>query len=267
MSETRFSEVNGIVFHFTVGGRQAGRPMVFLNTLGGDLRIWDKLVPYFAADYRLVRYDKRGHGLSDCPPGPYTIRDHSRDLVQLLDSLQMDQAILVGNSVGGMIALDLAAANPNKVAALILCDTAAKIGTAGFWNERIESIQAKGMEQMARAILPRWFAEGYSSAHPADYRGYYNMLARTPVSGYIATCKAIRDADLSGITGNIGASSLVLCGAEDAATPPDLVRGLAESLPESQFELIDGAGHTPGVERPEVMAAKMNQFLETIGYV
>jgi 3-oxoadipate enol-lactonase len=264
MSETKFATVGGITLHYRREGTKAGVPLVFINSLGTDLRIWDRLVSDFAGRFAVVRYDKRGHGLSDCPPEPYAIGDHSSDLMNLLAYLGLEQVILVGISVGGMIALNLAIRQPERVRALVLSDTAAKIGTADYWNERINAIREKGMDHLAEVILSRWFTPEFSVQRPADYQGYRNMLVRTPVAGYTGTCAAIRDADLRDDAGAIRAKTLVLCGAEDSATPPGLVRGLADALPAGRFELIEKAGHLPCVEQPEAMAAEIDRFLREI---
>jgi 3-oxoadipate enol-lactonase len=166
-----------------------------------------------------------------------------------------------------MIALDYAARHPEGIKALVLCDTAAQIGTADMWNERIAALRESGMDVLREGILTRWFAPGFASQRPADYRGYANMLTRTPLMGYTATCEAIRDADLTEAAGTIQTRSLVLCGAEDTATPPDLARGLADTLVDARFELIESAAHLPCIEQPDVMAAKMNQFFMENNYV
>jgi 3-oxoadipate enol-lactonase len=264
MSEMKFATVGEITLHYTRDGTQSGMPLVFINSLGTDLRIWDQLVPHFVAHFPVVRYDMRGHGLSDAPPAPYTIRDHANDLAGLLAYLQVNEVILIGISVGGMIALDYAVHHPQTVEALILSDTAAKIGTAAYWNERIDAIRERGMTQMADVILPRWFAPQFAEQRPADYQGYHNMLARTPLAGYTGTCAAIRDADLREQVGAIQAPALVLCGAEDGATSPDLVHGLAQALPHGRFQLVEAAGHLPCVEQPAAMAAKMNRFFQQV---
>lgn len=266
-SQMQFATINGITFHYARRGQQEGPALVFVNTLGADWRIWDDVTSHFVDSFQVIGYDKRGHGLSDSPPGPYSIRDHTQDLAGLLATLNVGEAILVGVSVGGMIALDFAASYPQRARALILCDTAAKIGNLDYWAERIGAIETKGMAQMARTILPRWFAPSFAEQQPAVYQGYYNMLSRAPVNGYIATCAAIRDADLTPSLASIQTKSLVLCGAEDQATAPEIVRTLAAALPNAEFDLIEDAGHTPSVEQPAAVAARIKRFLQDNGYV
>lgn len=262
----RFATIGEITLHHRLEGSPEGVPLVFINSLGTDLRIWDQVVARFADRFLIIRYDKRGHGLSDCPPGPYTLRDHTNDLTGLLEVLQVKEAVVIGVSVGGMIALDYAACHPDRVKALVLCDTATTIGSAEGWNERIEAIREKGMALVGKTILPRWFAAEFLRQQPAEGQGYYNMLTRTPAEGYIATCEAIREADLSERVGRVTAPALVVGGAEDLVTPPQRVRELAERLPQARFELIKQAGHLPSIEQPEVLAAKIHQFLQENGY-
>ncbi len=250
-----------ITIHYTCEGIRNGFPLVFINSLGTDLRIWDQIVPSFKDSYQIIRYDKRGHGLSDCPPPPYTIRKHATDLAHLLDYLAVKQAILVGISVGGMIALDFAAAWPTRVRSLILSDTGAKIGTAVMWDERITTLRQHGMNHLKEAILSRWFAPSFRKNEPASYRGYGNMLTRTPVTGYTGTCEAIRDADLTKAAQATTIPTLLLCGTEDLATPPALVRNLYELMPNASYQEITGAAHLPCIEQPDIMTAQIKQLL------
>jgi 3-oxoadipate enol-lactonase len=256
-----FTIGNGLTTHYTLEGSGEGIPLVFINALGTDLRIWDAVVTHLTNRHPILRFDKRGHGLSDCPPAPYSIRDFSSDLFGLLEQLGISQTILVGISVGGMIALDFAASWPERVHSMVLCDTAPVIGTADLWNERINKLRADGMGSMAEAILARWFAPTFKEKSPAVYQGCYNMLTRMPVEGYTGTCEALRDADLTEAAKTIEARTLILCGSEDVSTPPDLVRGLAELMPNAEFREIPGAGHSTCIEQPDLVAEQIERFL------
>lgn len=262
----RFISVSGATLNCVVDGPDHGNSLVFVNPMGTDLRVWDDVVDLLPGQLRIVRYDKRGHGLSDTPLEPFSIRDHSNDLAGVMDHFGISETILVASSIGGMIAIGFAAVRPQRVQALVLSDTAAKIGTVDYWNERINNIREKGLASMLDVILSRWFAADFQQKHPVAYQGYANLLARTDLEGYLACCAAIRDADLRDAVPGIICPTLVLCGAEDASTPPDLVRGLADGLENSRFQLVPGAGHTPSVEQPEAMATAITGFLQEIGY-
>jgi len=259
-----FISANNITLYVQREGLPTGTTLVFINSLGSDYRIWDEVVPALASDFDIVRYDLRGHGLSDCPDAPYSIADHCDDLSSLLIALDIDSCVLIGISVGGMIAMDFTAKHPDRVEGLVVCDTFTKIGTAEMWNQRINTLRENGMAHLADAILARWFAPSYQATNSIAYRGYYNMLTRMPVTGYTGTCEAIRDADLTEATKNVTQSTLILCGAEDQSTPPDLVRGLTNIIPNSQYQEIEGAGHLPCVENPSATSHAIQTFLKDL---
>lgn len=256
-----FTIGNGLTTHYVLEGTGEGIPLVFINALGTDLRIWDRVVPHFTDRHPVLRFDKRGHGLSDCPPAPYSIHDFSTDLLGLLDRLEISQVTLAGISVGGMIALDFAGCWPERVHSMVLCDTAPVIGTTDLWNDRIKKLRGDGMESMAETILARWFAPTFKEKSPAAYQGYNNMLTRTPVEGYTGTCEAIRDADLTEAARTIEVQTLILCGTEDASTPPDVVRELVKLMPNAEFHEIPGAGHSTCIEQPDLVAERIKRFL------
>jgi 3-oxoadipate enol-lactonase len=257
----KFIRANDIVLHYSdVGGLEAPA-IVFANSLGTDFRIWDDVVDRLGSGLRFVRYDKRGHGLSEATPAPYSMDDHVADLAALLDDLNVSGATIVGLSVGGMIAQGLAAVRPDLVKALVLCDTGHKIGTAELWNGRIEAIEKGGIASISEAILERWFSAAYRTETNADFTAYRNMLERTPVEGYTGTAAAIRDADFTGSTSVLTIPALCVVGEEDGATTPDLVRELAGLIEGAQFEIVPRAGHLPCIEQPVRMAGLISDFL------
>lgn len=260
--QKRFKQVNGLTLHYKVEGKPDGPTVIFINSLGTDLRIWDDVVPHFVDHYQVMRFDKRGHGLSDCPPAPYTIREMTLDLVGLMDTLALKRATIVGLSVGGMIAIDAAANFPERVIRVILSDTAPKIGTAERWNERINTVREHGIAHLGEAILDRWFTPSFAEDNPAAHHGFLNMLTRLPAEGYAGVCEAIRDADLTESAKMIAQDVLVLGGDQDASTPPDFVQEATSVIPNVRFQLIVGAGHLPCVEQPEKTASAILQFLK-----
>jgi len=261
-----FADLDGLAVHYTLSGRSDGLPLVFINSLGTDLRLWDRVVPTLEAAFAVLRYDLRGHGLTDCPPGPYNLAQLAADLSSLLDHLEIEQAVLIGISIGGLVALQAAADHPGLPRALVLADTAARIGSPDRWQQRIEAVRRDGLEGLAEAVLGIWFSEPFRANQPALVRGFGNMLVRTPAAGYIACCSLLAEADLSGRLDTIQAPALVLTGEADPATPPEQGRALAAALPDGRFELVPAAAHLPCIERPERVAALIRRFLQERGH-
>ena len=262
-----FASINGIVLHHQVIGPSDGPALVFINSLGSDFRIWQEVVPAFAEDFRVVLYDKRGHGLSDAPPAPYTIDEHADDLLGLLDHLGIERFSLIGLSIGGLISQRLAARCPERIQTITLCCTAAKIGTPELWAERIAGVENGGIEPLADNVLQRWFTPLFRQTHAAELAGWRNMLVRTPAHGYAGTCAAIRDADLRPDAGRIAIPTLCVAGDQDGSTPADVVKGTADLIPGARFALIDGAGHIPCIEKPAVLSTLIKAHLQEAGLV
>lgn len=256
-----FARVNGVVLHHAVRGRSDGPTLVFSNSLGTDFRIWDAVEALLEDDFRLVFYDKRGHGLSEVTPQPYALSDHVNDLAALLDHLRVSNATIVGLSVGGLIAQGLATLRPELVQALALCDTAHKIGTDDLWNSRIAAVNESGISAVSDGIMQRWFTPSYRTPDNPDFVGYTAMLTRTTIDGYAGTCAALRDADLTESTRALRVPTLCIVGDQDGSTPPDLVRELASLIEGSRLEIVEDAGHLPCIEQPEKTAELIRSFL------
>jgi 3-oxoadipate enol-lactonase len=259
-----FTTVNGLTFHHRSDGNPRGIPLVLIHALGTDLRIWDDVVGELSNRFRVFRYDLRGHGLSDAPRGPYSLQDNAPDLLGLLDTVESETPILVGTSVGGQIALEFALEQPHRVRALVLCDTALKLGADEFWNDRIQKIKEQGLAFMADKIVPRWFAPSFAKLHSSAYQGYLNMLGRTSADGYIAMCEALREADFTNRLGSLTMPTLVMTGTFDVSAPPSAARALTEAIPNAQFELVGDAGHMTCIEQPRVVAQSIQQFLQAL---
>ena len=261
-----FSRLNGAVLHWESVGPADAPALVFTNSLGSDFRIWDAVVRMLPPQYQVVRYDKRGHGLSETASGPVGIGDHADDLAALLDAAGIAACAVVGLSVGGLIAQSLAAREPGRIRALVLCDTAARIGTQESWSTRIEAVERGGLAGIADAVVDGWFTHGFRERYSDDWTGWRTMLLRTPPDGYIATCAAIRDADLSAEAATIRAPTLCVAGNQDRSTPPDLVRQAAALIPRARFEVIEGAGHLPCLEQPGKIAMVIRRHLMEAGH-
>ncbi len=248
-----FAEVNGAVANYRDEGRVDARAIVFINALGMDLRIWDDLVTPLANAYRIVRYDKRGHGLSELPAGPALIADYAADLAALLDRLEVGGAVIVGLSMGGLVAQSLYRQRPDLVAAMALCGTAAKIGTEESWRQRMDDVVRGGIEAIAEATMQRWFAAGFRARRQTELAGWRAMLTRAPRDGYLTACGAQMHADLRPYCAAIAVPVLCAVGEEDGSTPPTLVRDFAGQIGRARFEIIPAAAHMSCIERPDLL--------------
>ncbi|MER0237320.1 3-oxoadipate enol-lactonase [Fulvimarina sp. MAC8] len=259
--------IKGLSVHvdLTVGAGSRAQAIVFSNSLGTDFRIWDDVVAALAGRYTILRYDSRGHGLTDTGETPYDMPGLSADLAALMDEFGISAAIVVGLSVGGMIAQDLAITRPDLVRGLVLSNTAHKIGDAASWNQRIETISKEGLSAIAEATMEKWFTPGFRRADNPVYQLNRNMFLRAPLEGYIATCHALSKADYTETIGGVKAPTLCIAGDGDGSTPPDLVKSLAEKIDGSEFHLIQNAAHIPCVEQPEAYADRLERFIAGLG--
>lgn len=256
----RMIDLDGMRLHCRDEG--AGRAILFCNALGTDLRLWDAVVPRLPPGWRAIRFDTRGHGLSDCPSPPYGMGALVRDAERLLEALEVASAVVVGCSLGGMVAQGLAVKRPDLVQALVLSNTAPRIGTAQMWHERIVAVQAGGVAAVADAVLERWFSTDFR-ATPA-FAAWRNMLLRTPADGYVGCAAAVAGTDFYTPLSGLSLPVLAIAGSADGSTPPDLVREMAALVEGARFELIRGAGHLPMIDRPEAFAAALAGYLEAL---
>lgn len=258
--------LNGIVLHYQTIGAPEGKPLlVFANSLATDQRIWRDVIVRLVGEAAVLTYDMRGHGLSGLGTPPYAMDDHVVDLAALLDHVGGRPAVVVGLSVGGMVAQRLAATRPDLVAGLVLCDTGTTIGDEETWRGRIAAVETGGMEAVADATMERWFTAAYREREPEMVALWRAMVARQPPGGYTGTCHAIMRADLTADAAQIAAPTLCLVGDDDRATPPTLVRDLAKAIAGARFEVVRGAGHLPCVEQPETVAEMIRAFMPLAG--
>jgi 3-oxoadipate enol-lactonase len=255
-----FISAGGSTVYYDVAGTRDGPPVVFGNSLGTSVHVWDSIVEAFAAAFRVVRFDMRGHGLTDVGPAP-SIDDLANDVVALLDALKLERIRYVGLSIGGMIGQRLAAAYPARVEALVLCATANRIGTPEVWNQRIEAVRDGGMAAISNGVLARWFTPETHAERSEEIAGFRNMLERTPAAGYIGACAAIRDADLAADDARIACPTLVVAGAADPVTPPADAFALRDAILGARAQVIAGAAHIVPAERPQEFADLVLPFL------
>ena len=258
------ADLGDVQLNYRIDGDPDGAPLVFANSLGTDYRLWDQVLPLLPSGLRIIRYDKRGHGLSSCPDAPYTMGGLVHDLERLLDHLGVRDCLLVGLSIGGMIAQGLAVKRMDLVRAMVISNTGAKIGTPEMWESRIQGVRDGGIEALADAVMERWFSKSFRAT--PELSAWRNMLTRTPDTGYIGCSQAISGTDFYATTAALTLPTLGIAGSEDGSTPPDLVRETVDLIKGSKFHLIRGSGHLPCVENPPEYARILTDFIKDTGH-
>ena len=245
-----------------VDGPAQAPSIVLSNSLGTDMRLWERQVARLSQTLRVWRYDMRGHGRSDAPAADYTIARLGRDLLSIMDANGIATAHLCGISIGGAVSLWVAAHAPERVDRLVLANTGARIGHDALWNERIQVARTAGLSTLADAAMGRWFTEPFRRREPAIVEQFHGTICRTCVDGYVGCCAALRDADLRPAAGRITAKTLVITGTHDVATTPADGRWLAEAIPGATLVELDSA-HLSNVERAEAFNDTVLAFLQS----
>jgi 3-oxoadipate enol-lactonase len=247
--------------HYAQGRPDA--PAVFLgSSLGTTLALWDSLADVLAPDYRVVRFDTRGHGASPVPPGPYTMAGLAADVVALAEALEIERFGYVGLSLGGAIGLTLALDHPDRVEALTLCCTAPRFGDPATWHERSERVTAEGMGWLVGPTLERWFPAAFREEHPDRVAEVRDMLAGTAPAGYAACCDANAAYDVTSRLGEVIAPTRVIAGAEDPTAGPDVAQALADGIPGADLVVVERAAHIANVARPDRFDPAVREHLD-----
>jgi 3-oxoadipate enol-lactonase len=255
-----FAPVEGGQIHYRLDGKVELPVLVLSNSLGTDFSMWDLQVPAFTEHFRVLRYDSYGHGASTFAAGGFGIDRLGQDVVRLLDHLGIATVSFCGLSVGGLVGQWLGLNAAKRVGKLVLCNTAAHIGTAEGWNARIDAINKGGIPSISTGILERWFTAPFHEREPGTVDRFRQILEATPPESYVATCAAIRDADLRGEVSKIRAHTLVIAGTQDKATPPEGGRFLNERIAGSKYVELDTA-HLSNVELPQRFSGEVLKFL------
>ena len=252
--------VDGVSMRCCLEGPATAPVLMFGNGLATSMAMWDAQASHFSGRYRVLRYDVRGHGGTAAPPPPYAMERLADDAVGLMDALGIGRVHYIGLSLGGMIAQSLAMRHPERVASLVLCDTAMRM-RRGMWDERIAAVAADGVEPQVEPSIARWFSPSFAAEHADLVEALRKMIRGTSQAGYIGCSMAIRDADLGPAASGISAPTQVIVGRDDRSTPVGDAEALHRAIPGSALAIIDHAAHLPNIEQAARFNALMEQFI------
>jgi 3-oxoadipate enol-lactonase len=255
-------DANGCPIHVEVEGPAHAPTLMLSNSLGTTLHMWDDQVAPFTEHFRLVRYDRRGHGQSGVPGGPCTIERLGRDALAIMDGLGLKTVNWCGLSIGGMVGMWLGANAPQRLDKLILSNTACYMPVPGLWDERIRTAREQGMRPLAEATLERWFTKEFREREPETIARMRAMILATPPQGYASCCEAIRDMDQRETISRIPVPTLIIAGRYDPATNLEAAEFMRSRIPGASVAVLDAA-HIANVERPDDYARTVLKFLQS----
>jgi len=253
-------DADGCPLHVEVQGPPDAPVLMLSNSLGTNLHMWDAQAPVFSEQFRLVRYDRRGHGKSGVSPGPYTMERLGRDALAIMDALKLRQVNWCGLSMGGMVGQWLGANAADRIGRLILSNTSSYYADKAPWNDRIATVEQKGIAGIADRVMTVWFTQDFRERDTATVARMKSMLQSSPVQGYLACCAAVRDMDHRDLLGRIRAPTLVIAGRHDPATTVEAAEFIRRRIPRAALTVLDTA-HIANVEQPDEYADVVLGFL------
>jgi 3-oxoadipate enol-lactonase len=253
-------DADGTPINVVVEGKADAPPLMFSNSLGTNLHMWDDQAKALSRHFRVVRYDSRGHGKSGAPEGPYSIERLGRDVLAVLNALEIQQTHFCGLSMGGMTGMWLARHAPERFNKLTLSNTAPKSQTPDSWNTRIRNVLAKGLDAIADTVLGIWFTKDFRERSPQIATRMREMMISNNPKGYCGCCAAIRDMDQRWVISSINLPTLIIAGKQDNATPLSASEFMTSRISGSKLISLD-AGHIANVEQTAAYTAALEKFL------
>jgi 3-oxoadipate enol-lactonase len=255
---------DGCPLHVEVEGQESAPILMLCNSLGTDLHLWDDQMPVWSRHFRIVRYDRRGHGRSGFLPQTGSMERLGQDALAIMDALGLERVHWCGLSMGGMVGQWLAAHAPQRLGKLILSNTSSYFPDKSGWNERIRLVRERGLAPIADNIMKIWFTADFIARAPAAVARMRAMLVATPPDGYIAACEAVRDMDHRALLPRIKAPTLVIAGRHDKSTPVEAAEYIRSHISGAAMTLLDAA-HIANVEQSAIYSAEVLGFLTQPG--
>jgi 3-oxoadipate enol-lactonase len=255
------AKIKNKVLNYVFDDFKKEQTIVFSNSLGTDLSMWDKQVGLLGLEFNILRYNTRGHGKSEVPAGEYSIEMLGKDVLKLLDDLKLEKVNFCGLSIGGLTGQWLGIHAPERLNKLILSNTAAKIGNAEGWNSRIDTVRKKGLKSIVSGTQERWFTPEFSAANKAEVDAVLAKFVQTPLEGYVACCAAVRDADFTDEVHKISVPTLIISGTKDAVTTVEDSKFFRKKIPNLTLLNVKAA-HISNIERAEDFTSLLKEFIK-----
>jgi 3-oxoadipate enol-lactonase len=255
-------KANGIDTYYRLDGPEDGPVAMLGNSLMSNYTMWDDQMEALTANFRVLRYDQRGHGGTETTPGPYATALLAEDAHALTEALGIGPVHFVGLSMGGFTGQMLAVRHPEKVLSLTLCDTACVMPPVSLWNERIEMARTEGIEVLVAGTLERWFTAPFHETGKAQLEKVRAMILGTGAEGYIACAEGIRDMFLCDKLSEIAVPTLILVGEGDPACPVSSAEALHAGIAGSDLIVIPESAHLPNIEQTAAFNEALTGFLD-----
>jgi 3-oxoadipate enol-lactonase len=236
--------------------------LVFSSSLGTTHELWDEQADALATSFRVLRYDHRGHGRSEVPPGPYTVEQLATDVIELFDRLGLASVTFCGLSLGGAVGMWLSSRAPERVDRLVLCCTSARFAEPAFWLERARTVRERGVAAVADVVLERWFTSRFRAQEPETVERFRALLLSTPREGYAACCDALARWDFHDELRTIVAPTVVVVAEDDPSTPPAHGELIASAVPGAELVVVRAAAHLANVEQPQAVTTAIAEHAQ-----
>jgi 3-oxoadipate enol-lactonase len=261
-----FIKANGIQMNYELSGKKDAPLVILSHSLGSSLLMWNPQMKALEPHFQVLRYDIRGHGKSEAPPGAYTLELLGEDTVALLDVLEIEKVHWIGLSMGGMIGQSVALNYPKRLQSLALCDTMAVVPEEAqpIWQERIDAVRDRGVASQLEPIMERWFTPSFLKLNPYILGVIRNEFLATPAQGYLGCIYAIRKLNYLDRLSAIKIPTLIMVGEDDPGTPVSASEAMHQRIPDSKLVIIKSARHLSNVEQPEVFNTNLLTFLKSL---
>ena len=239
---------DGTRIFYRLEGPDTAPVILFSNSLGCDHMMWQPQTKRLKSQFRIVRYDQRGHGASDVPQGRYTLDQLGQDVLDLTDHLGIKTFAFCGLSMGGLTGQWLGVHAAERIEKLVLADTSAHFPPPEMWDERMDAVRSGGLKAISDVVLGRFFSAAYHASCPAIISQFRHVLENMDAGGYLGCCEAIKAADMRSDIKAVSAPTLVISGQYDESTPPERGAFIAGEIAGAKHVVVEAA-HLSNVEQ------------------